>query len=762
MLTRVRAFLVFAGRGELSVVLAALLLSVAPARFGDALAKPAPKANVARTAPASSWTDADKWAWSKIENGLEADFNKREKCPPAPPADPEHQRDPAWNVPCRKLSGAFLTDILTKAPWREATPINGINIYNAKIEGNIDLEGSKLNRALWIDDSLIVDGIDLLRAKSESAIGVQGSLVTGVFDASSFHSESALLLRGSGFQDVDLRGAAVSEQISMNGASVSGTLDADGLQAGDLFLGSDEKRQADFKKDVILRSAKVAGEIDMTGASVSGTLNADGLQAGNLFLRSEEERQAEFKEDVILRSAKVAGQISMNGASVSGTLDADGLQAGDLFLRAEEERQADFKKDVILRSAKVAGEIDMTGASVSGTLNADGLQAGDFFLRSDEKRQADFRKDVILRSAKVAGQISMNGASVSGTLDADGLQADYLFMSSDASHEASFKDVILLRAKVAGQISMDGASVSGTLNADGLQGDQLLARHTKFGGAASITFAKMSSSLDLRGAELKSLDLRNTSVSGELRLGIAQHPVMWVGSRDNPSILDLREAHVASLVDTKDVWPTDGRLRLRLEGLKLDDLGGFEGDSGQEMRKRGGWWDQWARLDPEYSPAPYAQLVAVMKAAGDSDSADDIQFLGRERARGAICNKDAWSFNCGLQNVLGFAVGYGVGRFTFRALFWVLLISMISMTILKLSVPEAQGDRKSWLWCFGASFSRLLPGVDLSKEFADFFEGPFRPRFNDWQAGWFWFVRFAGFVLGAALLAAFAGLTHGP
>ena len=84
----------------------------------------------------------------------------------------------------------------------------------------------------------------------------------------------------------------------------------------------------------------------------------------------------------------------------------------------------------------------------------------------------------------------------------------------------------------------------------------------------------------------------------------------------------------------------------------------------------------------------YVQLVAVMKAAGDSDAADDIEFLGRERAREAICNRDAWLFNCLLQNVLGHDVGYGIGRFIFRALYWVLLISVISTLILKLSVPR--------------------------------------------------------------------------
>ena len=54
------------------------------------------------------------------------------------------------------------------------------------------------------------------------------------------------------------------------------------------------------------------------------------------------------------------------------------------------------------------------------------------------------------------------------------------------------------------------------------------------------------------------------------------------------------------------------------------------------MRARGmGWWDNWARLDPVYSPAPYAQLAAALTSAGDRDAANEIRYLGREREREA-------------------------------------------------------------------------------------------------------------------------------
>jgi len=45
------------------------------------------------------------------------------------------------------------------------------------------------------------------------------------------------------------------------------------------------------------------------------------------------------------------------------------------------------------------------------------------------------------------------------------------------------------------------------------------------------------------------------------------------------------------------------------------------------------WWDNWARLDPKYSPAPYAQLAAALTSAGDRDAADEIRYYGRVRER---------------------------------------------------------------------------------------------------------------------------------
>ena len=129
----------------------------------------------------------------------------------------------------------------------------------------------------------------------------------------------------------------------------------------------------------------------------------------------------------------------------------------------------------------------------------------------------------------------------------------------------------------------------------------------------------------------------------------------------------------AICMDARDAWPTPGHLSL--DGFAFDDLGGFEGESGTEMRARGaGWWDNWARLDQKYTPTPYTQLAAALSKSGDPDDANEVRYLGRRtRARKTVC-ADAWRLgsagSCALATALKWGAGYGIGYYSFRVLFW--------------------------------------------------------------------------------------------
>jgi hypothetical protein len=60
------------------------------------------------------------------------------------------------------------------------------------------------------------------------------------------------------------------------------------------------------------------------------------------------------------------------------------------------------------------------------------------------------------------------------------------------------------------------------------------------------------------------------------------------------------------------------------------------------------------------------------------------------------------------------------------------------------------------------SLTRLLPVIEVNKEFTDFFNDPYRQRLTGWQSFIFSLIGLVGWVLGAILIAAVSGLTQKP
>jgi hypothetical protein len=656
------------------------------------------------------------WAWSQIKQGLPADFGVH--CGAA--LDAKAQNDPWWrNDPCRTIQASFIVDLLTKSSLHDTIPYKGIVLINAKIVGDVDLEFTTIDRPLAIQFSRFEGAMRLDYAHADSLVDFYNSLFLGLFSAIAFRSET----------NVDLTLATIFEKIHLDGA-------------------------------------KIKGDLVMAGANVKDDLEAPEIEVGGSLLMHSEHankaaraNKATFKK-VNLWNATVAGVVSMVGASLNGDLEAPALRVGaDLLMSSAGENKATFQ-NIILVGAEVANNVELMGASVAGGLMAGSLKVGGSLKMpsqdaSEHASEATF-KTIILVGAKVTRNVELNGARFDGDLIAESVQVGgSLIASPIAPYRTRFKKLNLGLSTVSGQVNMPNSVFDDNVNLKHLHviGDVLLS-NVESKGRFDISSAQIGGDLDFSDAKLDKVDLGGASIVGEIRLGNENSKVTWIAPTKGE--LNLSSTHVGRLSDNKESWPK----RLFLEGFSFDHFGEKDGPSGAEMIQRGAdWWNaNFVELDPQRSRSPYEQLAAVFAAAGDHDDADKIHYDERVWVDQKNSGLDfVWS------SASRWVVGYGIGTYMFRALKCVIGLSVLGAVLLRFWANKGVlAEKHSFIWCLGASVNRLLPVLNLKKEFVEFFDTRALNQFKPCQD--FFFVVFAifGWVLSFIVIAAFATVTHGP
>jgi hypothetical protein len=181
--------------------------------------------------------------------------------------------------------------------------------------------------------------------------------------------------------------------------------------------------------------------------------------------------------------------------------------------------------------------------------------------------------------------------------------------------------------------------------------------------------------------------------------------------------LNLRNAHIGNLAEAEKAWPEEPDPLsktgpLELDGFTFDHVGGFHRETWREISNNRTlhWWDTWARLDHNYSPGPYTQLAKFLTATGDRDGADEIRFYGRVRERETQKGlRYIWS------SALQYVAGFGIGNYTFVVLYWVVGITLFGAVYLKIMVQGVRDENHGFIWCLGASLSRLLPVININE-----------------------------------------------
>ena len=522
-----------------------------------------------RVDPLDEWPEPEKWAWTCICEGKNADFNERlgEKLNPIDPH--EWSYDNRWSTAYkwsdgrRTLSTRFLRTILIHEPFRSAIPHEGVHIVGAYFKDEIALRSASIERSLMLKDSLFESLVDMSRLKTSKFISFEGSKFDAQFamDSASIGSDLRMNEKAD-FGEVTLKGAKIGGQLDMSDSTFKGTLDLDSASIGsDLRM----NEKADFG-EVILQGAKIGGQLDMSDSTFKGTLEMGSVSIGSNLLMG---RQAEFGE-VFLEGAKIVGQLNMSGSTFKGLLIMDSVLIGrNLFM----SQKAEFS-EVILKGAKIEGQLDMSSST--------------------------FKSD-----------LSMNAISIGKNL----------FME-----EAEFGEVVLDGAKIGGQISMSNSTFRGELNMKLASiGSDLVMGAVNFHKPAKLRFLRVGYNLDARGLLLSGLDLTGARIDSELRLGaLRDKEIEWRGYAPK---LSLRNTSVGVLRDTRNAWPP----HLELDGFTYKRLGTSRDEA--PVKRKSEWYVKWLEKSSANSPQPYLYLARVLRAAGYEEMADDILYESLEKQR---------------------------------------------------------------------------------------------------------------------------------
>ncbi len=720
----------------------------------------------------------DDWMRRLIAAGEDVDFNKLCGTEALDPRTPD---DPRWAANCRAVSAVMLRGLLA-APWLADGAPHGIRLRGARIDGTLNLDDIHIRAAEFtlIGSSLAGDLI-LSGAHMDGWLVLRGSVISGQIDASGSKFDGAILVDDKTLLvgKLNLVASTVASFLSFQQAKLVGGMNANSLHAGGIVQFADSEVQSDVEMDSVTldRFLAIVGTKFTRGARLIAPAAQIG---GGVVLQN-----SAFSGDVVIGAAIVSQPVALADVRFAAgkKLNAIGLQVNG----ALGVGKTDFGAGLALTNARIRDNLALSDVTfgTDGQLTGNGLQTGGSILVVSPM---EVPGGIELDHARIGGDVQMAQVrtGVGKRFGATGIQVGGKVLLTDATFGG---DVQLDGSGIRGTLILDRSTIThpGALSVEALRVEQdCFMRNVHYERPIDAISLAVGGSLDLRGSTLGGIDLSGAMIGGDLRLGGADNNgtqawTKFVATDGTKPPVVLRNTKAGALQDEEHSW--EGA-ELMLEGFTYMHLGGVGGTSRADMRNRPVTvWQDWLLLDPIYSPQPYTELASVLAASGNRGAATAIRFIGRDRERAEMvahcrilastasaeslrqCDVLGW---IGL-SILQATVGYGIGTYTFRALWWTIGLALIG-TVMLAFAPGIRGAvrsdgarerrQKPLIWCFGASLSHVLPVVTLSPEFTDFFNDPKRERLYAWQQIGFAVLALCGWGLSLFVVAAFSGLTQ--
>ncbi len=351
------------------------------------------------------------------------------------------------------IRAAIIRDLAVEI--RDDWPVEpaGLRIYDAVIDGELDLEGCTVAKPLlFFRCRFGEDGDSTLRLQFRDTklrrLGFYQCIIHGGLKADRSQVESAVFIQSSIVNGlVRFRGAEIGGSLSMEDTTFSNEETA--LVLDNAILGG----------PWLLRGSQVHGEIRLPGARITGGLLAEDA-------RFSHKETAMIADGVqidgpwVMTRAHLSGRLQMRGAEMKGVLFQNAHFDG-----AEPAIVADgahIDGEWSMGGAEIKGGLSMANSRILGRVHADGAQ-----IRSGHHALTAtgiyVRQGWQMNKATLVGNLRLDGAEIGKAFIANNLNIDTNHQAISANVIRVGGDWIMRGAKIKGSVRFPGADIEGQL-----------------------------------------------------------------------------------------------------------------------------------------------------------------------------------------------------------------------------------------------------------------------------------------------------------
>ena len=514
---------------------------------------------------------------------------------------------------------------------------------------------------------------------------------------------------------ISLKDSTIDDSLILSGAKIGGNLELDG---------------GNFRY-VEAENTIINGVFTMQGARIDGDANLQGMRLQNYLLMSN----AEIFRHLDLKGSRIEGRLEMENIQVKGYTDLESTFVnGDLVMNYGSFFKvnlaiADIRGRLLIQNAELH-ELKTYGMEVKNTFKMkNSICKGILHLQRSkigstlDLRKSTFKGGVSITGAKIAGDVYTDKAEFQKILNMEGITIGGKLVM----RKGHFMDEVLIEgAKIAGDVYTGKAEFQDILNMKGIA----------IGGMLAIRKGIFKNEVKIEMAQIGSVEYMGSSI---------------------PGTMSLRGTNVEKIIvkveDFKD-FPKKMKLHGFTYNLFIGEYTGAK-TTPEEINKEKKFFEKWLENIKDYSPQPYKQCAKALRDAGMPDKADAVLFAGKENQRRDAWNKVNYARWLGL-TILKYTIGYGIGLYTFVALFWIVFFVLLGTLVCQR--PKAKAVLKkekftSTFHFFFYSFDMLLPLISLRRK-NDEIELPV------WHSRYFYFHKLIGWMLLSFILAGLAGITQ--